>query len=65
MKIFSLYSIVVCIAELVQQVQPDVVSPEYEACVRNCCTYFTFEMIQALNFCKVMKPDTCIKVQTY
>ena len=41
MKIFSLYSIAVCTVELVEQVQPDVVLPEYEAFVRN----FTFEMI--------------------
>ena len=42
MKIFSLYSIAVCIAELVQQVQPDVVLLEYEAFVRNCCTLLYF-----------------------
>ena len=29
-KIFSLYSIAVCTAELVQQVHSDVVLPEYE-----------------------------------
>ena len=43
MKIFSLYSTTVCTAELVQQVQTDVVLPEYEAFVRN----FTFEMIHS------------------
>ena len=41
-KIFSLYSIAVCTVELVQQVQPDVVLPGYEAFIRN----FTFEVIQ-------------------
>ena len=42
MKIFSLYRNAVCIAELVQPVQPDVVLPEYEAFVRNCCTLLYF-----------------------
>ena len=42
MKILSLNSIAVCIAELIQQVQPDVVLPEYEAFARNCSTLLYF-----------------------